>query len=46
MNLKVIETYSKHFPGIRLGLSDHENGIDAGPIAYMLGARVFEKHLL
>ena len=29
MNLKVIETYSKHFPGIRLGLSDHENGIDA-----------------
>ena len=44
MNLKVIETYSKHFPGIRLGLSDHENGIDAGPIAYMLGARVFEKH--
>lgn len=44
MNLKVLETYSKNFPGIRLGLSDHENGIDAAPIAYMLGARVFEKH--
>ena len=44
MNLRVITTYAKNFPGIRLGLSDHENGIDAGPIAYMLGARVFEKH--
>ena len=44
MNLKVLETYKKNFPEIRLGLSDHENGIDAGPIAYMLGARVFEKH--
>lgn len=44
MNLRVISTYAKTFPGIRLGLSDHENGIDAGPIAYMLGARVFEKH--
>ena len=44
MNLNVILTFAKHFPGLRLGLSDHENGIDAGPIAYMLGARVFEKH--
>ena len=44
MNLKVITTFSKCFPGIRLGLSDHENGIDASPVAYMLGARVFEKH--
>jgi N-acetylneuraminate synthase/sialic acid synthase len=44
MNLSVLSTYSKEFPNITLGLSDHENGIDAGPIAYMLGARVFEKH--
>jgi len=44
MNLSVITTFRKHFPDIRLGLSDHENGIDAGPLAYMLGARVFEKH--
>ena len=44
MNLRVITTYAKTFPGLRLGLSDHENGIDAGPVAYMLGARVFEKH--
>ncbi len=44
MNLSVLKTYKKYFPKIRLGLSDHENGIDAGPIAYMLGATVFEKH--
>jgi sialic acid synthase len=44
LNLKVIETYKKNFPELTLGLSDHENGIDAGPIAYMYGARVFEKH--
>ncbi len=44
MNLSVLNTYAKEFPKIKLGLSDHENGIDAGPIAYMLGARVFEKH--
>ena len=44
MNLSVLNTYGKEFPNIILGLSDHENGIDAGPIAYMLGARVFEKH--
>ena len=44
MHLSVLNTYRKQFPNIILGLSDHENGIDAGPIAYMLGARVFEKH--
>lgn len=44
MNLNVIKTYKKNFPKSIIGLSDHENGIDAGPIAYMLGARVFEKH--
>ncbi len=44
MNLSIIKTYRKYFPKIRLGLSDHENGIDAGPIAYMLGATIFEKH--
>ena len=44
MNLNVIKTYLKEFPENVIGLSDHENGIDAAPIAYMLGARVFEKH--
>ena len=45
LNLNVIKTYKKLFPNHLIGLSDHENGIDAGPIAYMLGARVFEKHV-
>ncbi len=44
MNLKVITTLKNEFKNTLIGLSDHENGIDAGPIAYMLGARVFEKH--
>jgi N-acetylneuraminate synthase/sialic acid synthase len=44
MNLKVISTYKKEFPNLTIGLSDHENGIDASVVAYMLGARVFEKH--
>ena len=35
----------KKYPNaFRIGLSDHENGIDCASIAYMLGARVFEKH--
>merc|ERR1711991_873206 len=45
LNLNVIKTYKELFPNHLIGLSDHENGIDAGPIAYMLGARVFEKHV-
>ena len=44
MNLNVINTYKKEFSNYTIGLSDHENGIDALTIAYMLGARVFEKH--
>jgi sialic acid synthase len=44
MNLSVITTLKKEFKDLRIGLSDHENGIDAGVIAYMLGARAFEKH--
>lgn len=44
MNLAVVQTYKNEFKEFRIGLSDHENGIDAAPIAYMLGARTFEKH--
>ncbi len=44
MNLNVISKLKKYFPKYIIGLSDHENGIDAASIAYMLGARVFEKH--
>lgn len=44
MNLKVIETYRQQFPDIVIGLSDHQDGISLASIAYMLGARVIEKH--
>ena len=44
MNLNVVKTYKNEFKDNTIGLSDHENGIDAAPIAYLLGARVFEKH--
>lgn len=44
MNLSCIRTLKRIYPDVRIGLSDHEDGIDAAPIAYMLGARIFEKH--
>jgi len=44
MNLNIITLLKKEFPKLAIGLSDHENGIDAASVAYMLGARVFEKH--
>ena len=44
VNLRVIETYRAAFPDVVIGLSDHYDGILTGPLAYLLGARVFEKH--
>lgn len=45
MNLSYITRLQEILDGRALvGLSDHENGIDAATIAYMLGVRVFEKH--
>ena len=44
MNLRVIETLRDRFPGVVVGLSDHYNGIAMAVVAYMLGARVIEKH--
>jgi len=44
MNLNVIPSMAGRYPNFHIGLSDHENGIDAAQIAYMLGSRVFEKH--
>ena len=43
MNLRVIETYRELLPDV-VGLSDHYNGVAMGPVAYALGARIFEKH--
>ncbi|MBN1166553.1 MAG: N-acetylneuraminate synthase family protein [Methanospirillaceae archaeon] len=44
MNLKVITTFREKFPDVVIGLSDHQNGISMALVAYMLKARVFEKH--
>ena len=44
MNLRVIETFRQRFPAAVVGLSDHYNGIAMAGVAYMLGARVLEKH--
>jgi sialic acid synthase len=44
MNLSVIQTYIREFPDALIGLSDHDNGIAMALVAYVLGARVIEKH--
>jgi N-acetylneuraminate synthase/sialic acid synthase len=44
MNLRVIETYRERFPDAVIGLSDHQNGISMALVAYVLGARMVEKH--
>lgn len=44
MNLFRITWIREQFPYREVGLSDHQDGIALGPAAYMLGARVFEKH--
>ena len=45
LNLDQIKRLKKKYPKVTIGISDHFNGILSGPIAYMLGARVFEKHV-
>jgi N-acetylneuraminate synthase/sialic acid synthase len=44
LNLRVIDTLRERYPELVIGLSDHQNGIAMALVAYMLGARVFEKH--
>jgi sialic acid synthase len=45
LGLDNIEVLAREFPGCVIGSSDHFNGTLSGPIAYMKGARVFEKHV-
>ncbi len=45
LGLDNIEILKNQFPHCTIGLSDHFNGTLSGPIAYMKGARVFEKHV-
>jgi sialic acid synthase len=44
LNLSVITALRERYPDLVIGLSDHHNGIAMAPVAYMLGARAFEKH--
>ena len=44
LNLNVITAFKKKFSKILVGLSSHHNGIAMENIAYLLRARVFEKH--
>ncbi|GJQ57671.1 MAG: N-acetylneuraminate synthase [Candidatus Scalindua sp. AMX11] len=44
LNLRVLKTLKREFPDAIVGYSSHDNGILAPVIAYMLGARVVEKH--
>jgi len=44
LNLGVITTYRERYPDVVVGLSDHQDGIAMALVAYMLGARVMEKH--
>lgn len=45
LGLENISRLKSEFPDCIIGSSDHFNGILSGPIAYMMGARVFEKHV-
>lgn len=45
LGLENITLLKEAFPQVTIGSSDHFNGILSGPVAYMLGARVFEKHV-
>lgn len=45
LGLANIEVLIKEFPECTIGSSDHFNGILSGPVAYLKGARVFEKHV-
>ena len=44
LNLAVITTLRERYPDFVVGLSDHQDGIAMATVAYMLGARVIEKH--
>lgn len=40
-----IPLLKEKYPELTVGSSDHFNGILSGPVAFMLGAMVFEKHV-
>lgn len=44
LNLRVITTYRERYPDVTIGLSSHYSGVSDVVAAYVLGARIFEKH--
>ena len=44
LELGVITSFRDRYPDVVVGLSDHQDGIAMALVAYMLGARVIEKH--
>ena len=44
LDLRVIAQYRERFPGAVIGFSGHDNGIAMPVAAYVLGARIVEKH--
>ncbi len=44
LDLRVISTYREKYPDVVIGYSGHDNGIAMPVAAYMLGARIIEKH--
>lgn len=45
LGLDNIENLINNFPDCLIGLSDHFTGILSGPVGYLKGARIFEKHV-
>ena len=45
LGLANIEALIREYPECVIGASDHFNGTLSGPVAYLKGARVFEKHV-
>jgi sialic acid synthase len=44
LDLRVIDTFRQYFPSAVVGYSGHDNGIAMPVAAYVLGARIVEKH--
>ena len=44
LNLRVITTFRERYPEVTIGYSGHDSGIAMALVAYVLGARVIEKH--
>lgn len=45
LSLNKIKDLEREFQAQVIGLSDHFNGILSGPLGFMAGARIFEKHV-